>query len=39
VKLFPINECAGQLDSTGAPAPCPAAAGKFDVTAFARMLI
>ncbi len=39
VKLFPINECAGQLDAAGGPAPCPATAGKFDVTAFARMLI
>jgi hypothetical protein len=39
VKLFSINECAGQLDAAGDPAPCPATAGKFDVTAFARMLI
>ncbi len=39
VKLLPVNQCAGQLDGAGAPAPCPAAAGTFDVTAFARMLI
>jgi hypothetical protein len=39
VKLFPVNECAGQLDGAGAPAPCPATAAMFDVTAFARMLI
>lgn len=30
VKLFPIKRCAGQLDAAGAPAPCPAPAGKFD---------
>jgi hypothetical protein len=39
VKLFPVNSCAGQLDAAGDPAPCPATAGKFDVTSFARMLI
>jgi hypothetical protein len=39
MKLFPINECAGQLDGAGDPAPCPATAGTFDITAFARMVI
>jgi hypothetical protein len=39
VKIFPVNDCAGQVDAGGAPAPCPAIPDKFDVTGFVPLLI
>jgi hypothetical protein len=39
VKIFPVNDCAGQVDAGGVPAPCPAIPDKFDVTGFVPLLI
>jgi hypothetical protein len=39
VVQFPVNDCNGQLDADGDPAPCSAAPDKYDVVTFGRMRI
>ncbi len=39
VKLFPINDCDGQISKGGTPAPCPATPDKYDIVGFSSLLI
>jgi hypothetical protein len=39
IKLFPVNDCAGQLDMDGNPAPCPATPDKYDIIGFTSLLV
>jgi hypothetical protein len=39
IKTFPVNDCAGQLDSSGVPAPCPATPDKYDIIGFTKLLV
>ena len=39
VKIFPANDCDGQVDATGAAAPCPLVPDKFDIVGFVPLLI
>ena len=39
MKLFPVNDCGGQLDKSGITAPCPATPDKYDIIGFTRLLI
>ena len=39
VKIFPVNDCAGQLDQSGNVAPCPATPDKYDIIGFTSLLI
>jgi Flp pilus assembly protein TadG len=39
IKTFPVNDCSGQLDSSGVPAPCPATPDKYDVVGFTKLLV
>jgi Flp pilus assembly protein TadG len=39
VKFFPVNDCAGQISKTGAPAPCPATPDKYDIIGFTSLLV
>jgi Flp pilus assembly protein TadG len=39
VKIFPVNDCAGQLDTSGSVAPCPATPDKYDIIGFTSLLI
>jgi Flp pilus assembly protein TadG len=35
--LLPVNDCAGQLDSSGNVAPCPATPDKYDIIGFIKL--
>jgi hypothetical protein len=39
VKMFPVNDCDGQLDQSGNVAPCPSTPDKYDIIGFTRLLI
>jgi hypothetical protein len=39
VKLFPVNDCQGQLDKTGSVSPCPSTPDKYDIIGFTSLLI
>jgi Flp pilus assembly protein TadG len=39
IKLFPVNDCDGQLDKTGQPAPCPDTPDKYDIVGFTSLMI
>ncbi|MEO8477669.1 MAG: pilus assembly protein TadG-related protein [Actinomycetota bacterium] len=39
VKLFPVNDCNGQLAKGGGVAPCPDTPDKYDIVGFTRLLI
>jgi len=39
IKLFPVNDCGGQLDKSGNVAPCPGTPDKYDIIGFTRLLI
>ena len=39
VKMFPVNDCDGQIDKSGSPAPCPATPDKYDIVGFSSLLI
>jgi Flp pilus assembly protein TadG len=35
--LFPVNDCAGQVDKTGTVSPCPATPDKYDIVGFVKL--
>jgi hypothetical protein len=37
VVLFPVNDCAGQLDKSGNVSPCPSTPDKYDIIGFTRL--
>ncbi len=39
IKMFPVNDCTGQLGKTGAVAPCPETPDKYDIIGFTSLLI
>jgi Flp pilus assembly protein TadG len=39
IKMFPVNNCTGQLDKTGAVAACPETPDKYDIIGFTSLLI
>jgi Flp pilus assembly protein TadG len=38
-KLFPVNDCSGQLDKDGNVLPCPATPDKYDIIGFTSLKI
>jgi Flp pilus assembly protein TadG len=38
-KLFPVNDCSGQVDKSGVVAPCPTTPDKYDVIGFTKLEI
>lgn len=38
-KLFPVNDCDGQLDKSGNVSPCPSTPDKYDIIGFTKLLI
>ena len=39
VKLFPVNDCDGQISKSGTPAPCPETPDKYDIIGFTSLLV
>ena len=39
IKMFPVNDCDGQLDKTGAIAACPETPDKYDIIGFTSLLV
>jgi Flp pilus assembly protein TadG len=39
IKMFPVNDCTGQLDKTGAVAACPITPDKYDIVGFTSLYI
>jgi Flp pilus assembly protein TadG len=39
MKLFPVNDCNGQLDKSGNPVACPETPDKYDIIGFTRLMI
>ena len=38
-KLFPVNDCDGQLDKSGNVSPCPSTPDKYDIIGFTKLLV
>ena len=38
-KLFPVNDCDGQLGKSGSVSPCPSTPDKYDIIGFTKLLI
>ena len=38
-KLFPVNDCSGQLNTSGTVDPCPATPDKYDIIGFTSLLV
>jgi Putative Flp pilus-assembly TadE/G-like len=39
VKLFPVNDCSGQLDKNGQVTTCPSTPDKYDIIGFTDLLV
>jgi len=39
IKLFPVNDCTGQLDTSGQVTTCPSTPDKYDIIGFTKLLV
>jgi Flp pilus assembly protein TadG len=39
LKLFPVNDCSGQLNKSGTVVPCPSTPDKYDIIGFTTLMI
>jgi len=39
MKLFPVNDCSGQVDKSGIVAPCPTTPDKYNMIGFTKLEI
>jgi hypothetical protein len=38
-RIFPVNDCSGQVDKNGTPAPCPLTPDKYDIVGFSYLYL